>query len=47
MLCLGIGNGEATKMENTNYYLLVYMHSVILVIRQFNWFAISDFDVLV
>ena len=30
---LGIGNCEATKMENTNYYLLVYTHSVILVIR--------------
>ena len=44
---LGIGNCEATKMENTNYYLLVYTHSVILVIRQSNWLAISDYDVLV
>lgn len=44
---LVIGNGEATKMENTNYYLLVYTHSVIVLIRQSSWFTISDYDVLV
>ena len=43
---LSIGNGEATKIEDTDYYLLVYTHSVILVIRQSNWFAISDYSTL-
>ena len=44
---LGIGNGKATKRENTNYYLLVYTHSVMVVIRQSSWFTTSDYDVLV